>query len=235
MSDHEDEALDALRSLDGPAELGDGVEARIEADMLARFDERVGAGPVDGMPPSTVVDLDDAAERARRQRSNRRGMTLGAAAAVALVIAGVAVFLARDDTAPANPPETSPPTTPVSTDPASDEAVITEQLATFCAEHVAPVRTADALWRPSGRGSESRQNVLVEVEAAAQAMSELDPPLGDRLAETAEQLLGDAANARLETTLNSAAADDAVSGVRDLLYAAPSATGVSPLPDSCLP
>lgn len=231
MSDHEHDALDALRSLDGPAELGDGVEARIEADMLARFDERVGSGPVDGQRAPTVVALDDAAERTQRRRSNRRGMLLAAAAAIALVVAGVAVFLARDEPAPANPPETTPPTT----DPMPEEASVTDQLATFCAEYLAPTREADALWKPTGRSSEERQNVLIAVESAAQAMSELVPPLGDRLAEATEQLLGAAADARLESTLNSAAADDAVSAVRDLVFAAPEAAGVSTLPDSCLP
>lgn len=231
MSDHEHDALDALRELDGPADLGDGVQARLEAAVLARFDDRVNAEPAD--ETWTLVALEDAREQTERRRLNRLAMAVAAAAAVAVIAAGTIVVLTRDEPAPATRPPTTATTTTVST--TVDESAIADQLSVYCADYIVPLRDADELWRPDRVSSESRTDVLIATEQAAAAMSELTGSLGERLSSLAEQTLEAATDARLADVLGEADADETVGVARDLVFTALSTSGVAQLPASCLP
>jgi hypothetical protein len=233
MSDHEPRALDALRRLDGPAELDEGVEARIEAEMLARFDDRVGSGGTTVDAPPAAVALEDARDRPGRRRANPVAVALAVAAAAILVVAGIVLVSTRDEPAPAGPPNTRPPS--ATTFPAVEQAALDDQLEAFCTSYIAPLRAADDLWIPDGMPSEARANVLVASEQAAQAMRELDTPLAERLALPAEQALEAVTDARLAHTLDEPDADDAVLAALEAVLVAPSASGASQLPATCSP
>jgi hypothetical protein len=229
MSDHEHDALDALRSLDGPFELADGAEERIENRMLARFDEV--AGSSSAHEPSTLVALESARGRVDGSRSSLARVTakgVAAAAAVVAMVAGLVVVLDRDEPASVSPPA---PTTPATT----ERATLAEQLDEFCRASVVPARAADDGWIPDGSGSETRLNVIISVEQAAEEMLSLDQPLGGRLADVAGRLVDAATEARVATTLSRPNADESVTSALDTLYSAPDAAGVTPLPPSCSP
>lgn len=235
MSDHEAHALDALRRLDGPAELDDDVEARIEAEVLARFDDRVAAVPIANDGPTAIVALEDARDRPGHGPARSVAMALGAAAAV-LVVAGILVTSVRDDPGLLSPPASRPSTTMSSTTfPPVDAIALDAQLAAFCTSYIAPLRAADDVWLPAGASSEPRVDVLIAAEQAAQAMSELDPPLGDRLALHAEETLAAVTDARLADTLDEPDADDAILDAVDAVLDALSLSGAPQLPETCLP
>ena len=94
MSEYDHDAFDALRRLDGPAGLGDGAEDRIEAEMLARFDERAAsATTADGASRSS-----SSSPRPRGTEppiASDRSIALASAAAIAAVIAGVVLLNGR--------------------------------------------------------------------------------------------------------------------------------------------
>ena len=232
MSDPEAHALDALRRLDGPAELDHDVQARIEAEVLARFDDRAGVGPIANDAPAALVALEDARDRRGHGRARSVAMALGAVAAAVLVVAGVLATSVRDAPGPASPPATTMSSTTI---PPVDETVLADQLAAFCTGYIAPLRAADELWIPDGAPSEPRVDVLIAAEQAAQAMSELDPPLGERLARHAEDTLAAVTDARLANTLEEPDADDVVLEAVDAVLAALSVSGASPLPEPCSP
>lgn len=228
MSDHEGDALDAFRRLDGPAELDEGVEDRIEAAMLARFDEMARSSTFDR---SRVVELESDVTRTERTRSRTvrmAAMTLAAAAALVAVVAGLVVVLERDRPTPAVPADTTTVTTPAT-------ARIDRQLDAFCATSIAALLEADDRWSPDGLPTESRGLVIAEIEQTAQAMTELEAPLGDRLAELSLELVEAASEARLATTLARPEGDQSVIAARDLALSAPAVSGVTPVPPSCAP
>ena len=226
MSEHDRDALDALRRLDGPAGLADGVEERIEAELLARFDERV-ADPSTAVD-APIVELAAEAER-RRRRPNRIVIALSSAAAIVTVVGGIALLASGGDLVdPGDEPDPS-----VATEP--QDSAGTEQLAAFCSDVVVPAREADAGWEPSGVGTEARFLVLIAVERAADLAGIVDPPLADRWGDFDERLLTAATDARLATSLGREDSDAAVEAARDLLFTVGDVADIEPVPPSCLP
>jgi hypothetical protein len=227
MSDHEPRALDALRGIDGPADLDDDVAARIEAEMLARFDDCVESGPSQDGGSETVVVLDDARGRPGRTRSRRVTRAISAAAAVLAIVTGIVLASTREEPAPADPPPST--VAPV------DERAVEEQLRTFCAASIDPLGAAADRWEPDGQPSEVQNDVITEAERAVLAMSGLAPPLGDRLAFAAEAATVAVTDARMAVNLGAGGpdVDQAVLDAVDAVFGSLAASGVSPLPASC--
>jgi len=225
MSEHE--AFDALSALDGPADLEPGSDARIEAAMLARFDAVAGAVPTDGGGTvGTIVPLD-----ARRRPADRRrgaGVLLVAAAVLAVIVVGAFVGSSSDEPSPSDVPGSTVPVT-------VDEAQVVRRLAAYCDEYIVPLRDADSSWFPNGQWSEQRSAVLTAVEQAADAMSLLSGPLGERLSIAADRSLAAATEARRADTVFDPDGDEAVLAAGDRVFDGLTAAGVPELPAACLP
>jgi len=211
-----DEALRALRDIDGPQDVPPDVMGRIESRMLDRFDEVAGASS--SVPDIELVEF--AREEAAQPPARWRRPLLVAAAVVAFV-AGLAVVIDRrsdDEQVPVTEPTLS----------VEDLEAVEEQIARFCADQVVWVTATSELWEADETG-ESRRNHLIAIEEAAQALESLPPPAGPRVAATAQRLLEIAAEARIAESVG-IGETEAIREARDSLYffvaALPGAEGV---------
>lgn len=225
----EQRALDALRAADRPADLDADVAARIESEMLARFDQQVERDPVAGSgsvddEPETVVELDDARDR-RRPRT--LAMVGSVAAAVLALVLGIGLVSTRDASAPA----TAPPSDSI------DEGLVEEQLRDFCDRSIVPLAAAADLWTPDGDDTEARNDVVGAAEEAVRAMADLDAPLRNRLAVAAAEATSAVTDARRAVMLGAAGpeGDQAVVRAVDAVFAALASSSVTPLPAACRP
>ncbi len=188
MTTPEEQALTALRRLNRPHQPDASAHARIEAQILERFDDVVTA-------TRTTGDIESLDGRLVPTPPKRRGASrvILVAAALAILVAGLVVASTwRSDH------QEVPSTQPTI---GSDETLVAEQLREYCEAFLPPIDAAAERFAGGLGSDDARTNLVVTIEQAAQGLVDLSVPAQQLAAAGAERLLEAAADARLALAL----------------------------------